>query len=127
VTGERALKLTAVPRHGNLQVAVAGDIDIASAAAVHAFLVRGLCTAAASGGLVVDLSEVRFIDARGLRALLRARDRAADLQIPFALVAPAPCVSRLLKLTGLRGHFTVAPGGPGQVLQPAGTPAEGEL
>ena len=127
MTGERALKLTAESRSGYLQVAVAGDIDIASAGTLHAFLARRLCTAAAAGGLVVDLSEVRFIDARGLRALLRARHMAADLQIPFALGGPAPCVSRLLKLTGLRGHFTIAPSEPGQVIQPARTSAEAEL
>lgn len=53
----------------------------------------------------VDLSDVTFVDARGLRLLLLARDCAAELGTSFALVTPSPAVSRVLNLCGLDHAF----------------------
>ena len=47
--------------------------------------------------LVVDLSELTFIDAAGLRALAAAAGRVHRL----SLVRPSPHVERLLHLVGL--------------------------
>jgi len=47
--------------------------------------------------LVVDLSELTFIDAAGLRALATAAGRVRRL----ALVRPNPHLERLLRLVGL--------------------------
>ena len=47
--------------------------------------------------VVVDVSEVTFIDGRGLRALLEARDKYKGLR----LENPSPRFIRLLEITGL--------------------------
>ena len=119
---EQTLTLTTMPGPGGQHAAVAGEIDIATAGDLQAFLARCLCAARGSGGLAVDLSAVTFIDASGLRALLLVRSLAADLAIPFRIAAAAPCVDRLLAITGLQSHFTVTVDRPAQILLPA-TPA----
>jgi anti-sigma B factor antagonist len=108
VAEKRTFALTTVPGPGLKHAAVAGDIDIATAGAMQEFLAWQLCATTGSGGLVVDLSAVTFMDARGLTALLRARHLAADLAIPFRIAAPAACVARLLRVTGLHRHFAMA-------------------
>jgi anti-sigma B factor antagonist len=126
VAVEQTLRMTTAPGPGLQHAAVAGEIDIATAGDLQAFLARCLCAARGSCGLVVDLSAVTFIDASGLRVLLLLRSLAADLAVRFRIAAPAPCVDRLLAITGLQGHFPVTDDRAAQVLLPA-TPARSEL
>ena len=51
---------------------------------------------------------------------------AAHLAVDLRIAAPAPCVDRLLAITGLQGHFPVTDDRAAQVLLPA-TPARSEL
>jgi anti-sigma B factor antagonist len=53
----------------------------------------------------MDLSDVSFIDARGLRLLLVARTRAAELGKTLAVTVPSPAVTRVLNLCGLDHAF----------------------
>jgi anti-anti-sigma factor len=71
-----------------------GEVDMATGAAFRRALEHAIGT---DRDLVVDLSELTFIDAAGLRALARAAGRADRL----TLVRPNPHLARLLRLAGL--------------------------
>ena len=76
-------------------VVVAGDVDLASAPALHDRL-HPLATRGA--GVAVDLAGVTFIDSSGIHALLtsaRAIDAAGG---SLVLAAPSPAVRRLFEL-----------------------------
>jgi anti-anti-sigma factor len=59
--------------------------------------------------VVVDLSEVIFMDARGLTALLRAEAHARDRGARLHLTALPPPLTRLLHITRLDQHFDLRP------------------
>ena len=82
-------------------VLVAGELD----AATGARLIRRL--SARPRVRVLDLSAVTFIDASGLRILLRATDGAARRRLD--LRAPSPSVVRLCELTGLTTRVLGSP------------------
>jgi anti-anti-sigma factor len=59
-------------------------------------------------GLVVDLSDVSFIDSSGVGALVEAHGRMRRQQRGLAIVAPRGTASALtLTLTGLRSRLSV--------------------
>jgi anti-sigma B factor antagonist len=60
-----------------------------------------------AGRVVIDLSEVEFMDSSGLRSLLEARTAAADAGRPFALARPSAAVARVLELVDLTREFEV--------------------
>lgn len=76
-----------------------GELDIASSRDLAAVLV------AQSGWVVVDLRELTFVDASGLRVLLdaEARSRQDGGQLRFV---PAPVVRRLIEAAGLPDELT---------------------
>jgi anti-sigma B factor antagonist len=75
-----------------------GEVDLATMAAFEQTLERGIGT---DCDLVVDLSELTFIDAAGLRALSEAAARVSRL----SLVGPSRHLARLLHLVGLGDHI----------------------
>jgi len=58
--------------------------------------------------LVVDASELEFIDSSGISALLALRERVADGGGHFELRDPTPAVRRVIEITGLLDTFGVA-------------------
>ncbi len=89
-----AFALEAISDDDTVRVAVVGELDLVSAAALGGAVRR----AAALGPrrIVIDLSAVLFCDLAGLRALLRGHAAGA------AIVDAPPCVQRLFEVTGLR-------------------------
>ncbi len=86
-------------------VDVDGDLDVAAVDDVDAALQEALSQGAP---VVVDLSDVSFIDSTGMRAIIEARRRSRALDVPMVLVCPDnAAVWRLLELTGTRGFFDV--------------------
>ena len=72
--------------------------------AAEALLVRTTELAAAQeGDLVLDLSEVTFIDSAGMRALLIVRENLVTAGRALRLANVTPEVKRLLDLVGLTG------------------------
>ena len=59
--------------------------------------------------IVVDVSEVDFIDSSGLAALVRARKVAEERQGSLVLTAPSESIDQLLRLTRLEEYFTIVP------------------
>lgn len=81
-----------------------GDID---AAGVDS-LVSHLDPLPASGvEIVIDLSEVAFIDSSGFRALIEAHQRAERAGRLVVMADPSPAVRRLLDISGLVPYLHV--------------------
>lgn len=87
-------------------VAAAGEIDIATAAALRRRLVVALDRHPA---VAVDMSAVTFIDCAGLRALLAARHHADRHGRRLAVLNPSRPVRRLLTLTRLDRYLRTTP------------------
>ncbi|HSL10910.1 MAG TPA: STAS domain-containing protein [Actinomycetota bacterium] len=58
--------------------------------------------------VVLECSELTFIDSSGLHAFLAAKGQAEAAGASFVLVAPSPAVRKILEVAGLIDHFTVA-------------------
>ena len=101
----------ALDDHGSVVIVrVQGEVDTATAPrmgqAVDAQLAR-------RRRLVLDLSEVEFMDLHGLAVLIRASRRTRADGGSFALQRPAPCVIRLLELVRVDGEIRILPDGTG--------------
>jgi anti-sigma B factor antagonist len=83
---------------------VAGEVDMAVAATLlDAILAAGFDGDATE--LVVDLSEVTFLDSTGISALLEAHNRLANSYIRLRITDPTPLVRRVLVLGGVSDHL----------------------
>lgn len=83
-------------------VTVTGEIDLATAPQLNSHL-------DGAGGperLIIDLSDVAFIDSTGLRSLILAREACAKEGRDLHLVSNQT-VGRLLDITGLTDRFQV--------------------
>jgi anti-sigma B factor antagonist len=87
-----------------IALAVGGELDIATAgrftlAAQHAL------TGCRHTTLAIDMSQVTFIDAAGIGALVAIRNHARRDHNVIVVTAPSRCVTRLLTLTALADIF----------------------
>jgi anti-anti-sigma factor len=57
--------------------------------------------------VVLDLGRLEFMDVSGLRALMRARQRAKSAGKQLVLAAPPAAISRLLTLTRQEQAFRI--------------------
>jgi anti-sigma B factor antagonist len=85
-------------------VRLTGELDLYNAHEVR----RALFAAAAESPerLVVDLSDVRFIDSTALGVLVEARRQLPNRRA-FLLASPGLETSRALQISGLDRHFSV--------------------
>ena len=85
-------------------IRVRGEVDTATAPqmgqAIDAQLAR-------RRRVVLDLSEVEFMDLHGLAVLMRASRRTRVEGGSFAVDRPAPCVLRLFELVRLDGEIRI--------------------
>lgn len=91
---------------GVTRLDVAGELDLATAPALGE-AVAGLLAAGEPLTLVLDLSEVSFLDSSGLGALLQARAEvlAAGGRLTLARVQPGP--RRVIAIAGLASTFGI--------------------
>jgi anti-sigma B factor antagonist len=87
-------------------LAVRGELDLASSTALEQALEQA--QTAQPELVVLDLTELEFMDSTGLSVLVKANQRAHDAGKRFALVKGSPQVQRLLTLTGVTDRITVA-------------------
>jgi anti-sigma B factor antagonist len=90
--------------NGASVVRLAGELDLYNADAVRQALFQAASDA--PGRLVVDLSEVEFIDSTALGVLIEARTKLENRKA-FLLAAPGLETRRALQISGLDRHFTV--------------------
>jgi len=103
--GAREDPIAAIQRaDGSTVVALAGELDLYNAHLVRDALLE--CCSEAPERLVVDLSEVKFIDSTALGVLVEARSRMANRRA-FLLAAPGMETRRALEVSGLDRHFSV--------------------
>lgn len=97
----RSLSTRTEVRKGTAVLFVSGDVDLAGSAVLEPAL-QGAVEAGAP--LVVDLTEVEFIDSAGLRALAAAEQRAIAHRGRL-LIVPSPEAARVFELSGLDAAF----------------------
>lgn len=85
-------------------VRLGGELDLYNAEQVRATLGRACSESPAR--LVVDLSEVEFLDSTALGVLIEARTMLANRRA-FVLAAPGLETRRALQISGLDRHFSV--------------------
>ena len=91
--------------NGAVVLAVQGELDLASSAALEEELDR----VRERGELVIlDLRELDFMDSTGLSVLVKAHQRAEETGGRFGLVRGRPQVQRLLTLTGVASRIEMA-------------------
>lgn len=105
-TEASGLVCTVLAHEGCFHVTLCGEIDIATAERLMEVLDRCLAGPACRS-LTVDLSNVPFLDASGLRVLVRARRRLADDRRVLTLTHLQPMARRVIALTGLTDYLGV--------------------
>jgi anti-sigma B factor antagonist len=80
-----------------------GSLDLATAPTVRAALSEA--TEKGSHNLIVDLTQLEFLDSTGLGVLIGAHRRAAEHGGSFRLIVNNGPISRLLNITGLIAVF----------------------
>jgi anti-anti-sigma factor len=86
------------PGDGGTIVAISGEVDVCTEAALQQALLRIIRERGAR--LMLDVSGVSFMDCAGLRALLAARRRAEMCGGFLHLIAASAAVRRITELTG---------------------------
>jgi anti-sigma B factor antagonist len=91
--------------NGALLFKLRGSLDLATAPTVRA----ALSEAAEKGNheLIVDLTQLEFLDSTGLGVLIGAHRRAAEHGGSLRLIVNEGPISRLLNITGLIAVFSV--------------------
>jgi len=89
---------------GRIVVHVAGEVDLANAPELDAQLATVMSDSPSQ--LVVDLTDVTFMDSTGLGVLVRALKRSRELEIRLDLIVTN---ERVLKVFGITGLDTVLP------------------
>jgi anti-sigma B factor antagonist len=87
--------------NGTAIVRLTGEIDLSNAARLQ----DQLSVLVEQAQVVIDLSEVTFIDSTGLSALIVGHRRAAGAGTGMHLAGATGTVLRLLELTQLDRHF----------------------
>lgn len=86
---------------------VTGEVDVYSAPELRERLAETLSAAAPS--LVVNLSEVSFLDSTGIGTLVSGLNRAVQFGGKLTLVCDQERILKLFRITGLDTVFTIRP------------------
>jgi anti-anti-sigma factor len=91
-----------------VQLAIAGEIDLANAATVEDEVLAAVDNKVT--GVVVDLTDLMYIDSSGLRILFLLASRLDVLQITMKVVAPRSSpIRRVVELSGLDALVEMQP------------------
>lgn len=104
------LHLTTSRHDGTLTVSVSGELDIATTELLRSHLLALLQEADDARGpgmaLVIEVSDLSFIDAAGLGILVSVQNQALSQSTPVRIAGTPPAMQRLLQITGLDQRFT---------------------
>ena len=96
-----------IDRDGSdLVVQVAGDLDLTNASELVRF-VEQLTEITVEPRVVVDASQVLFMDSTGAQALILSNRRCADAGGQLVIRSPSRPVQQILEVTGLDQVLTV--------------------
>jgi anti-anti-sigma factor len=82
------------------RLAIRGDFDMQATFTVEPALESALARLALRE-LVVDLSELEFIDSTGIGVLLRIENEARQRDVTLSIVPPPPEVHRVFEMSGV--------------------------
>ena len=88
-----------------LKVTLSGEFDMGSVVDFRSAVEE---TAEPWTRALLDMHDVVFMDSSGLQELLRLNNRARERGHEVVLMRVSVPVRRLLELTGLESHFTIA-------------------
>lgn len=94
--GDLQLSTRPLPSGGTV-VGVTGELDLSTVSRLE----EEIAAALSAGRVLVDLSECTFLDSSALRVLAVAHRSAAEADVQFALVAPAPGIRRVLEIASM--------------------------
>jgi anti-sigma B factor antagonist len=97
--------LNSTPFDRHTVVRISGEVDVHSASHLQSGLLSVFD--AGSPAVILDLSQLLFIDSTGLGALVASLNVAMEREVDFLLAEPSDRVVRLLEITGLDHVFTV--------------------
>lgn len=95
------LSIEQVDHDGRRELKLSGELDLATVDALRTALSAAWTE---KGALVVDTTDVTFIDSTGLATLIAARQRMGDR----LTLIPGPPTRRLLEIAGAIDHFGLA-------------------
>ena len=101
------LRRSASPSAGDAVLDVAGELDVADVVRLREAIRQGFDEG--HTGVLVNLSEVSFIDSTAVSSLLEEHQAAAARGRHLGLVAPAEPVTRVLALLGLGDVLNIHP------------------
>ena len=99
------LGLDVSERGGATIVAARGELDMATAPRLRDLVIARLT--AGDTSIVLDLSEVEFLDSTGLGTLVAILKRARSLDARLALVVTRPRIMKVFELTALTTAFAI--------------------
>jgi len=85
-------------------VALSGDVDLDNSPHVRNILLESV---SGKRGVLVEMSEVSYIDSSGIASLVEAYQSARRDSTPFALVAVSDSAMRVLELARLDQVFSI--------------------
>ena len=88
-------------------VSVTGELDLTTAPVLEQALLA--LSDGGAGAVILDLAGCSFIDCRGLRVLLAARERLQRADRPLALVVGNPSLLRVFNITRVDDLFEIYP------------------
>ena len=106
-TGGPALGTRVLSEGERVVVALSGELDLATAPQLRSCLAPLVTSPTAPQELVLDLSELCFLDASGISALLTVQRALAARGGRLALRAPSRLVRRVVKVLDLDGLLPV--------------------
>lgn len=113
--------VSAQPKTNGIAVVnVQGEVDVYTAPRLREEIHR--CLDQGSHKLVINLSEVAYMDSSGLGVLIGALKRAREENGDLLVAAPNARISRILEVTGLSKIFNVRDTVPEAVTALEGTP-----
>ncbi len=89
---------------GSTVVSFTGEVDLESSSLARDVLLRAVSK---GSNVLVDLSEVAYIDSSGVASLVEAFQRAKKSGVEFALVSVNAPARRVLELARLDKVFTI--------------------
>ena len=101
-----SLSITTDAGDGAVVIHVKGDLDVYTAPRLKEALTEG---SAAGGDLILDLSEVDFIDSTALGVLVGALQDTQSSGGVFRLVVDDPFLLKIFHITGFDGVFSIFP------------------
>lgn len=101
-----ALVITTNEEKEGTVISVSGEVDVSNAAELRAALDAGL-SGASGHEVVVDLSDVPYIDSTGIGVLVGAAHRAAESGARLVVARPQRNVLRVLGMLGVGADLNI--------------------